>query len=154
MSINISNPFSLKSSVGWNGSNDRTDVAKVEHLLGRTGDLNLKETDGLTGYYGARVEQAGKRHQKRNNLKQDGHFNPNGESIRSLRTQLAQNDDKPKEKEKTDKPSTSPEDDYDEEEPSFFRDNLFIPLTKGMDKYGPKKSPDYLGRFYKGGERG
>lgn len=93
--FNMKSPFDLGNSAGWNGSNDRDDVAKVEYLLGRAGELNLAETGGLTGYYGARLEQAVKRYQKRNTLKIDGHLNPKGPAINSLRMQMAAKEDDP-----------------------------------------------------------
>ena len=86
--FDLNNPFKLSASVGINGTNQRNDVAKVEGLLGVTGDLNPNETDGLTGYYGARLEQGAKRYQKRNNLKRDGLLNPNGPTINSLQSHM------------------------------------------------------------------
>lgn len=52
---NIKNPIEIASSVGDSGQNQRRDVAKTEHLLGDAGALDLKKTDGPTGYWGTRT---------------------------------------------------------------------------------------------------
>ena len=70
--------------VGEKGKNDRRDVAKVETMLGRTGALNLKKTDGPTGYWGERTNEATRAFQKQHGLKVDGRINPGGETIRTL----------------------------------------------------------------------
>lgn len=70
------------------GKNRRGDVAKVEGLMGAAGPLDLWQTDGPTGYYGARLEDAVKRFQKSKGLKVDGHLNPGGETIGSLHDHL------------------------------------------------------------------
>jgi hypothetical protein len=50
--------FSLAQSVGRNGKNQKTDVRQIETLLGRLGHLDLNRTDGSTGYFGVRLEDA------------------------------------------------------------------------------------------------
>lgn len=80
----IKNPTQLKSPVGDMGQNNRRDVAKAEQLLGNAGTLDLKKTDGPTGYWGARTSGATKTFQKQNNLKVDGQINPDGETIHAL----------------------------------------------------------------------
>lgn len=75
---------SLSSSVGDFGRNDRKDVATVENMLGKTGDLDLKQTDGPTGYWGMRTSDATKAFQKKNKLKIDGQINPNGPTLQKL----------------------------------------------------------------------
>ena len=47
----------LDDSVGRFGRNRRQDVAKVETLLYRTGDLDLDRLDGPTGYFGSPQEE-------------------------------------------------------------------------------------------------
>ena len=55
---NLGNPAALDQPVGEQGRNDRRDVARVETMLGRTGALDLKKTDGPTGYWGERTRAA------------------------------------------------------------------------------------------------
>ncbi len=74
----------LSASVGDAGTNDRRDVAKVEKMLGKTGDLDLKQTDGPTGYWGMRTSDATKAFQKKNKLKVDGQINPSGPTLKKL----------------------------------------------------------------------
>lgn len=74
----------LSGSVGRDGGNRREDVAKVETLLSETGDMDLRKTDGPTGYAGMRLENAILNFQKRNGLKPDGYVAPGGETIRAL----------------------------------------------------------------------
>ena len=80
----IKNPTTLKAPVGDTGQNSRRDVAKTEQLLGQAGALDLKKTDGPTGYWGTRTSDATKTFQKQNGLKIDGQINPGGETIRAL----------------------------------------------------------------------
>ena len=86
----------IQAPVGLEGRNDRRDVAKVESLLGRAGDLNLAETDGVTGYAGLRLDEAIRQFQKQHHLKVDGQINPGGETITALRAMLsAENGEQP-----------------------------------------------------------
>ena len=80
--------FGTKAPVAPQGPNRRPDVAKIEALLGRTGDLDLSVTEGPTGYYGARLEEALQGYQGRNGLKVDGIANPAGETIGQLASDL------------------------------------------------------------------
>jgi len=79
----ITNPANLSSSVGVSGQNNRRDVAKVEIMLGQAGALDLKQTDGPTGYWGTRTADATKKVQADNSLKVDAEINPNGPTIQS-----------------------------------------------------------------------
>ena len=81
---NLGDASKLSRPVGEQGKNDRRDVAKVETMLGRTGALDLKKTDGPTGYWGERTREATRAFQKQNGLKVDGQINPGGETIRAL----------------------------------------------------------------------
>ncbi len=85
----IKKPTTLSSSVGDRGTNKRRDVAKVEKMLGDAGTLDLKKTDGPTGYWGMRTSDATKAFQKKNNLKIDGQINPAGETVKKLGQVLA-----------------------------------------------------------------
>lgn len=76
--------ISLTRSVGRAGRNHKGDVRKVESLLGRLGHLDLSKTDGPTGYFGVRLEDAVKSYQKDKGLKADGSINPGGETIAQL----------------------------------------------------------------------
>jgi len=87
--LNIRNPFSLTDSVGMEGKNSRRDVAKAETLLGRLGEINLRETDGVTGFAGARLDESIRKFQKRHGLKVDGQINPGGETITTTGAVLA-----------------------------------------------------------------
>lgn len=78
------NLFSPTAPVGMRGSNDRADVAKVETGLGRLGYMDLARTDGPTGYFGSRHDQAIKRFQKDTGLKTDGHLSPGGPTLRKM----------------------------------------------------------------------
>lgn len=80
-----SSPYELDTSVGRRGDNDRIDVAKIETLLGKSGYLDLDATEGPTGYYGARVEDALKRFQRDGGLKIDGLARPDGPTMAALR---------------------------------------------------------------------
>lgn len=82
----------LDAPVGRRGDNDRIDVAKIETLLGKSGYLDLDATEGPTGYYGARVEDALKRFQKDGGLKADGLVNPDGPTLAALTRAAAAND--------------------------------------------------------------
>lgn len=81
---NISKLFRLSDSVGDTSPNNRRDVAKVETIMGQAGYLNLKQTDGPTGYYGQRLKQAIMNFQKDNGLKKDGLINQRGETMHKL----------------------------------------------------------------------
>jgi len=81
--------FDLSGPVGMEGTNDRRDVAKVEGLLGKTGHLDLSKTDGATGYFDARTDQATRQFQKDHGLKVDGLLNPGGSTISTMHDRFA-----------------------------------------------------------------
>ena len=74
----------IRNAVGEAGRNERNDVAKVESLLALTGDLDLDRTEGPTGYWSARADEAARNFQKRKGLKVDGKLNPHGPTLRQL----------------------------------------------------------------------
>ena len=76
---NLGNPAALDQPVGEQGRNDRRDVARVETKLGRSGALDLKKTNGPTGYWGERTREATRNFQKQNGLKVDGDICPKTE---------------------------------------------------------------------------
>lgn len=81
----IKNPTELSGSVGNSGKNNRRDVAKIEMLLHQAGALDLKQTDGPTGYWGIRTSEATKKVQADNGLMVDAEIKPDGPTIRKLR---------------------------------------------------------------------
>ena len=84
----VDDPLGIKGPVGPFGPNRRADVGKVETFMSRSGDFDLKPTDGPTGYYGLRLEDSINSFQKANGLKPDGLLNPFGETIRTLAGKL------------------------------------------------------------------
>ncbi len=82
------NPLAIKGPVGPIAPNRRADVGKVETFLSRSGNFDLEPTDGPTGYYGMRLEDAINGFQKANGLKVDGLLNPFGETIKTLANKL------------------------------------------------------------------
>ncbi len=82
---NFRNPTKLSAAVGGTGRNSRRDVAKVEKLLGDAGTLDLKQTDGPTGYWGMRTDEATRQFQKKHGLKTDAEIKPNGPTLQKLR---------------------------------------------------------------------
>ncbi len=76
--------FDLDANVGPRETNERQDVIKVETLLGNNDYLDLNETDGPTGYWGSRTEEAVREYQKDNGLTVDGWLAPRGETISSF----------------------------------------------------------------------
>ena len=82
------NPLTIKGPVGPFGPNRRADVGKVETFLSRTGNHDLIPTDGPTGYYGTRLEDAINAFQNTNGLKVDGLLNPGGKTIKTLANKL------------------------------------------------------------------
>ncbi len=133
---NFRNPLRIRDSVGMEGRNNRRDVAKVESLFGRLGELNLAETDGVTGFAGARLDEAIRRFQRRNQLKVDGQVNPGGETITTTGAVLAANEKEPdSENGKKDKP----EEPLIPEEPWITRDpmetNPSVPGTRDKGEF-------------------
>lgn len=74
----------LTGSIGRTGRNDAAEVAGIEAALGSQGYLDLGKTDGATGYFGTRMEDAIKGFQKDNGLKVDGVISPGGETFAQL----------------------------------------------------------------------
>jgi len=133
---NLRNLFRISQSVGMEGRNKRRDVAKVETLFGRLGELNLAETDGVTGFAGARLDESIRRFQKRHRLKVDGQINPGGETITTTGAVLAAS-------EKEQKPGNGKEGKPDEhlipEQPWITRDpmetNPSVPGTRDKGEF-------------------
>ena len=81
-------PLGIKGPVGPVAPNRRADVGKVETFLSKTGNFDLNDTDGPTGYYGMRLEDAVNGFQEANGLKTDGLLNPGGKTIKALAGKL------------------------------------------------------------------
>jgi|GEM_PF-2696644 len=79
----IFNP--IKSPIGKSAPNRSQDIKLVETLLGKSGHLDLKQTDGPTGYFGTRLKDAIKGFQKDKGLKVDGVILPKGETFGALK---------------------------------------------------------------------
>ena len=74
----------LRYGVGKNLDNERDDVAKVESMLALTGDLDVDETDGPTGWSMFTLDQGIEEFQKKNKLQVDGRIWPERETITAL----------------------------------------------------------------------
>lgn len=82
-------PFELAAPVGREGENRRFDVARIESFLARTGFLDLAPTEGPTGYFGTRLEDAIRRFQTARGLAVDGTVDPGGPTLSALAQALA-----------------------------------------------------------------
>lgn len=80
--------FRLKAPVAKNGENHRSDIAKLQVMLGRTGDLDVMSTQGPTGLYSFLLDDAIRSFQGNHGLAVDGVIKPNGETIRALGASL------------------------------------------------------------------
>lgn len=87
--FDLSEPFTLASPVGRGAANSPGDVAKVQAVLGATGDHDLAATDGPTGHWSPQLDDNVRRFQKRNTLKVDGLLNPGGPTMNAAQRQLA-----------------------------------------------------------------
>lgn len=74
----------LFAAVGTGRNNAKRDVMKVQARLAELGYLDTKRTDGPTGFFGSREEDAVKKFQADEGLSDDGRINPDGETIVSL----------------------------------------------------------------------
>lgn len=78
----------LDGDVGLGRANKRADLVKVESLLANSGDLDLSDIGGPTGYGLYTVEDGVKKYQRRNGLDVDGWMRPGGPTISKLEKQL------------------------------------------------------------------
>ncbi|MFN4309712.1 MAG: peptidoglycan-binding domain-containing protein [Ferrovibrio sp.] len=77
--------FDLLEGVGEGEANRRADVAKLQALLHREGDLDLFASGGPTGYWSKREDAALRAFQRRHGLTVDGIAAPDGQTIALLR---------------------------------------------------------------------
>ncbi|MEE8393530.1 MAG: phage minor head protein, partial [Rhodospirillales bacterium] len=82
--LDARNLFHVTTSIGDRGTNNRTDVGKLEALMYMAGVYDLDNTGGPTGYYGERLKLAVRDFQKSHALTVDGNVNPDGETVRTL----------------------------------------------------------------------
>ena len=80
--------FNLDGEVGLGRMNKRADLVKVESLLANSGDLDLFDVGGPTGYGLYTVEDGLKKYQSRNGLQVDGWMKPGGPTITKMKEQL------------------------------------------------------------------
>ena len=90
--FDLSNIYHLKGQITGQGNINPNDVAKIKVLLGQAGVFGLSETQGLTGFYGLRLEQGLKKFQKQRELKVDAEIDPNGEALQALKLALGDQD--------------------------------------------------------------
>ena len=77
----MSDVFNITSPVGPNDENTPDDVARVEILMDHVGELDLKQTEGPTGFYGERLRQAIMAFQKRASLPTTARITPTGTTM-------------------------------------------------------------------------
>ena len=72
----MSDVITLEAAVGPTDENRPDDVAKVEIMLDQMGFLDLRETEGPTGFYGERMRQAIITLQRQLGLMENGRIEP------------------------------------------------------------------------------
>jgi peptidoglycan hydrolase-like protein with peptidoglycan-binding domain len=77
--------FDLQAGVGADQANRRGDVFKLQALLHREGFLDSAATEGPTGFWGGRDDEALRNFQKEHGLSVDGFAAPSGETISTIR---------------------------------------------------------------------
>ncbi len=80
--------FDLSGPVGFGHASSRADAIRLEGILANSGDLDLAERGGPTGYWGLAQDTALRRYQKRNGLAVDGWAAPDGETVAHMRGAL------------------------------------------------------------------
>ena len=109
--------FRLRGSVGDGGDNRPEDVAKTQLLLNGLGYQDLRRTNGPTGNLTIALDDGIRRFQKDLGLRIDGRIQPIGETMSTIRTQVADfgsNHDSKKGQETT---SEKPEKQADQQKP-------------------------------------
>jgi len=81
--------FQTRAGIGLDDVNGQVDVAKSETLLEQAGVYDLMHLKGPTGLFSYDKLDAIKDFQTDNDLKVDGVIKPNGETMRTLKVQLA-----------------------------------------------------------------
>ncbi|NQV45765.1 MAG: peptidoglycan-binding protein [Rhodospirillales bacterium] len=90
----MANTTMLEAAVGPTDDNRPDDIAKTEVMLNRIGLLDLRETEGPTGYYGERLRQAITALQRQSGLTETGRIVPNDPTHMALQKTAAGSDQK------------------------------------------------------------
>jgi hypothetical protein len=77
--------FDLSGPVGMRFASARDDAIRLEGILANSGDLDLSERGGPTGYWGLAQDKALRGYQRRNGLAVDGWAGPGGETVAHMR---------------------------------------------------------------------
>lgn len=85
----MANTTMLEAAVGPTDDNHPDDVAKTEIMLNRAGLLDLRETEGPTGFYGERLRQAITALQRQSGLAETGRIVPNDPTHMALQKNTA-----------------------------------------------------------------
>lgn len=73
--------FTLTDEVGRGRANQRSDVIKIESLLGRAGLFDVERLDGPLGYANEQLDKPIRDFQRKNGLGVDGYLRPDGPTI-------------------------------------------------------------------------
>lgn len=73
--------FTLTDEVGRGRANQRSDVIKIESLLGRAGLFDVERLDGPLGYANEQLDKPIRDFQRKNGLAVDGYLRPEGPTI-------------------------------------------------------------------------
>lgn len=73
--------FDLADEVGRGRANQRSDVIKIESLLGRAGLFDVERLDGPLGYANEQLDKPIRDFQRKNGLAVDGYLRPEGPTI-------------------------------------------------------------------------
>lgn len=73
--------FDLADEVGRGRANQRSDVIKIESLLGRAGLFDVERLDGPLGYANEQLDKPIRDFQRKNGLAVDGYLRPDGPTI-------------------------------------------------------------------------
>lgn len=73
--------FDLADEVGRGRANQRSDVIKIESLLGRAGLFDVERLDGPLGYANEQLDKPIRDFQRKNGLAIDGYLRPDGPTI-------------------------------------------------------------------------
>nr|BDD47279.1 hypothetical protein 3 [bacterium] len=91
----IADLSNIVSTIGEDGENAPEDVARVEMMLEATGDMDLRPSEGPTGYFGQRLLEAISQFQKRMGLTPTGFVRPGDSTHRALVAKSADRNGRP-----------------------------------------------------------
>jgi peptidoglycan hydrolase-like protein with peptidoglycan-binding domain len=84
----LSDVFNISSPVGVTEENLPDDVARVEIMMDHLGELDLRQTDGPTGFYGERLKQAVMAFQKKVGLPETGRLAPADSTMAAVKKMM------------------------------------------------------------------